>query len=131
MERDFASSQHCRLPNKFTSNHRNKSTNTLFPSLSTGKKADFVQRLQDSDAGSAGAQPAVTGEDEIDWDDEPALEAATKATTEPAADALAAGGIGEIPNPQNVPNQIPAIDPAATDELSVDPPVVVSELPEL
>lgn len=97
-----------------------------------GKKADLVKRLEDYDASSTSAPAKPAMDDEIDWDDEPAADVDTKAavaaaTTEPAADALAAGGIGEIPNPQAVPNQIPVIDPAKTDELSVDPPAPAPE----
>ncbi|KAK3048591.1 hypothetical protein LTR09_010086 [Extremus antarcticus] len=88
----------------------------------TGKKADLVKRLEDNDASSASA-PATNAagiDDEIDWDDEPATETAKAATTQPAADALAAGGVGvEIPNPQKVPNQVVAEDPAQTDDLTV------------
>ena len=99
----------------------------------TGKKADLVKRLEDYDASggasTAAAKPAI--EDEIDWDDEPATETAKAATTEPAADALAAGGVGvEFPNPQDVPNQIPAEDPAETDDLTVDPPAPEPKEPE-
>lgn len=71
----------------------------------TGKKADLVKRLEDYDAkgasasASAPAKPAAN-EDEIDWDDE-----AKAATTEPAAAAIAAGGVGEVANPLAVPNQ--------------------------
>lgn len=88
----------------------------------TGKKADLVKRLEDNDASSASA-PATNAagiDDEIDWDDEPATETAKAATTQPAADALAAGGVGvEIPNPQKVPNQVVAENPAQTDDLTV------------
>lgn len=91
----------------------------------TGKKADLVKRLEEHDAKSATtaapAKPAAK-EDEIDWDDEPATETAKSATTKAAANAIAAGGIGEVSNPQAVPNQEAAIDPAKTDDLSVDPP---------
>ena len=87
----------------------------------TGKKADLVKRLEDHDATSsapAASKPAL--EDEIDWDDEPATEIAKVATTEPAADALAAGGVGvQVPNPQAVPNQVAAEDPAQTNDLTV------------
>ena len=88
----------------------------------TGKKADLVKRLEDFDTqGGDAVQPVI--EDEIDWDDEPAADTAKAATSIPAADAIAAGGVGvEVPNPQAVPNQIPAVDPAQTDDLSVDPP---------
>lgn len=81
----------------------------------TGKKADLIKRLQESDA------PAKTAEDEIDWDDEPAA-AASKATTEAAAVAIAAGGQGQPPNPQAVPNQQADIDPSQTDDLTVIKP---------
>jgi SAP domain-containing ribonucleoprotein len=81
----------------------------------TGKKADLIKRLQESDA------PAKT-EDEIDWDDEPAAAAASKATTEAAAVAIAAGGQGQPPNPQAVPNQQADIDPSQTDDLTVIQP---------
>lgn len=90
----------------------------------TGKKADLVKRLEDADAkptdqtsGQATAKPAT--EDEIDWDDEPATEAAA-ATTEPAAAAIAAGGTGQPKNPQAVPNQQAAQDPSKADDLKVE-----------
>lgn len=89
----------------------------------SGKKADLVKRLEDHDASGAGPAPAPiksVADDEIDWDDEPAMDAAKSATTQPAADAIAAGGVGvEVPNPQAVPNQIVAEDPAQTNDLSV------------
>jgi SAP domain-containing ribonucleoprotein len=85
----------------------------------TGKKADLVKRLEEYDTKSGSAdKPAI--EDEIDWDDEPATETAKAATTQPAADAVAAGGVGvEVPNPQAVPNQVAAEDPSTTDDLTV------------
>ena len=85
----------------------------------TGKKADLVKRLEEHDASSAApaAKPAV--EDEIDWDDEPATETAKAATTESAATAIAAGGTGQPPNPQAVPNQQVAEDPSKADDLTV------------
>ncbi|EMC94630.1 hypothetical protein BAUCODRAFT_554568 [Baudoinia panamericana UAMH 10762] len=91
----------------------------------TGKKADFVKRLEDDDAkqsitgpaSAASAKPPI--EDEIDWDDEPANDTAKAATTTQAAKAIAAGGIGEVPNPVAVPNQVLAEDPAKTDDLTV------------
>jgi SAP domain-containing ribonucleoprotein len=87
----------------------------------TGKKADLVKRLQDHDAQGAStpAAPKPAIEDEIDWDDEPATETAKAATSEPAANAVAAGGVGEVANPQAVPNQVPAVDPSKTDDLTV------------
>lgn len=91
----------------------------------TGKKADLVKRLEEHDAKSAAGAAAPkpeTNEDEIDWDEEPATETAKAATTEASANAIAAGGQGEVPNPQAVPNQEAAIDPAKTDELDVAPP---------
>jgi SAP domain-containing ribonucleoprotein len=89
----------------------------------TGKKAELVKRLEDYDASQPSTAPAAVkpvAEDEIDWDDEPAMEAARSATTQPAADAIAAGGIGvEVPNPQAIPNQVVAEDPAQSNDLSV------------
>lgn len=88
----------------------------------TGKKADLVKRLEEYDAKqttSAASEAPAAQEDEIDWDDEPATETAKAATTEPAANAIAAGGQGEVKNPQAVPNQEAAIDPAQTDDLKV------------
>jgi len=91
----------------------------------TGKKADFVKRLEEYDAAqstsstkpAASAKPAI--EDEIDWDDEPATETTKAATTEPAADAIAAGGVGEVKNPVAVPNQTLVEDPTTENELTV------------
>lgn len=86
----------------------------------SGKKADLVKRLEDYDASGAGSTVKPVAEDEIDWDDEPAADAAKSATTQPAADAIAAGGMGvEVPNPQAVPNQVVAEDPAQSNDLSV------------
>ncbi|KXL42112.1 hypothetical protein M433DRAFT_146124 [Acidomyces richmondensis BFW] len=85
-----------------------------------GKKADFVKRLEDYDAkqtSSTAANPPI--EDEIDWDDEPATEAAKSAATEPAAEALKAGGVGNVNNPVAVPNQELAEEPGKTDDLAV------------
>lgn len=99
---------------------------------SGGKKADMVDRLTKDDEKSTGAAPvetksAVNAEDEIDWDDE-GDEAATSTakTTEPvtsnAETIEKAGGLGQPPNPQAVPNQVADIDPAQTDDLTVQPP---------
>lgn len=89
----------------------------------TGKKADLVKRLEDYDTAGTGSAPAATkaaADDEIDWDDEPAMETAKSATTQSAADAIAAGGVGvEVLNPQAVPNQIIAEDPAQSNDLTV------------
>ncbi|KAI5370712.1 hypothetical protein Slin15195_G015850 [Septoria linicola] len=101
----------------------------------SGKKAELVKRLEDYDAKQnteAPAEKPAANEDEIDWDDEPATEAAKTATTEAAATAIAAGGQGPVDNPQDVPNQEAAIDPAQTDDLKVaagptDAPAVDTE----
>ncbi|KAK4545445.1 hypothetical protein LTR36_002795 [Oleoguttula mirabilis] len=96
----------------------------------TGKKADFVKRLEEYDSAQSTSTTTTTAppvtkpalEDEIDWDDEPATETAGTATTttEPAADAIAAaGGIGEVANPVAVPNQTLVEDPATTNDLTV------------
>ena len=86
----------------------------------SGKKADLVKRLEDYDATGAGSAVKPVADDEIDWDDEPAADAAKSATTQPAADAIAAGGVGVgVPNPQAVPNQIVAEDPSQSNDLDV------------
>ena len=90
----------------------------------TGKKADFVKRLEEYDAQQGGASASAPAakpalEDEIDWDDEPATEAAKGATSEQAADAIAAGGLGRAQNPADVPNQTVVEDPTTTDDLTV------------
>lgn len=59
------------------------------------------------------AAPAA-GEDEIDWDEDD-----NKATTAPAAAAVAAGGQGRVDNPVAVPNQKLDEDPAKTQDLKV------------
>ncbi|KAF2997364.1 hypothetical protein E8E13_004216 [Curvularia kusanoi] len=101
-----------------------------------GKKADMVDRLtKDDEKKSSGAAPAdakaaVNAEDEIDWDDdEPA-----KTAPAPAAEVTTneetvqkAGGEGQPANPQAVPNQATDIDPAKTDDLSVQPPMEGAE----
>ncbi|KAK4951310.1 hypothetical protein LTR10_010283 [Elasticomyces elasticus] len=89
----------------------------------SGKKADLCKRLEDYDTAQTSASATTTAkpaiEDEIDWDDEPATEIAKTATTTQAADAIAAGGIGEVNNPAEVPNQTVVEDPATTDDLTV------------
>ncbi|KAK3633796.1 hypothetical protein LTR56_015587 [Elasticomyces elasticus] len=89
----------------------------------SGKKADLCKRLEDYDTQQTSASATTTAkpaiEDEIDWDDEPATEIAKTATTTQAADAIAAGGIGEVNNPAEVPNQTVVEDPATTDDLTV------------
>jgi len=82
----------------------------------TGKKDELIARLQESDAKPTTTTTA-TAEDEIDWDDETPT---TSVPNPPAAAALAAGGKGQIANPTAVPNQVPAIDPAKTDDLTVE-----------
>ena len=100
----------------------------------TGKKADMVARLQDDDktkSSTTGATPVTnttaTADDVIDWDDDKDAAApptkttttdAAPASTEPAAAAIAAGGITRVDNPVDVPNQVPAIDPSQTSDLT-------------
>ncbi|KAJ8116599.1 hypothetical protein OPT61_g2005 [Boeremia exigua] len=102
-----------------------------------GKKADMVDRLikddekTSSNAAPADPKPAVNAEDEIDWDDdEPAKAAPASAeqvtTNEETVEK--AGGEGQPPNPQAVPNQVADIDPAKTDDLSVQPPAEAAEI---
>lgn len=93
----------------------------------TGKKAEMVERLQKDDEKSA-SKSAAGAEDEIDWDDE--VEEAAAAPVAPTEEPVTtneetvanAGGKGQPPNPQAVPNQVADINPAATDDLSVQPP---------
>ena len=97
-----------------------------------GKKADMVDRLTKDDEAkaSSGAAPAANAEDEIDWDDdEPAktAPAAAEEVTTNAETVEKAGGEGQPPNPQAVPNQVADIDPAKTDDLSVQPPAEGAE----
>ncbi|KAI4102992.1 MAG: hypothetical protein L6R37_004074 [Teloschistes peruensis] len=105
----------------------------------TGKKAELIARLQQSDKGNASSKPASTKEippeDEIDWDDDAVIPEETPATTKKsdasipaktattpaAATAIAAGGQGQAPNPAAVPNQIPTDEPFKTDDLTVKP----------
>ncbi|KAH7405938.1 hypothetical protein DE146DRAFT_428623 [Phaeosphaeria sp. MPI-PUGE-AT-0046c] len=103
---------------------------------SGGKKADMVDRLTKDDeknSASATTKPsAVNAEDEIDWDDDGEDAAAAPPTTVAAAasnDATVenAGGEGQPPNPQAVPNQTADIDPAQTDDLTVQPPAEEAE----
>jgi SAP domain-containing ribonucleoprotein len=96
----------------------------------------MVDRLtKDDEKKSSGAAPAdakaaVNAEDEIDWDDdEPAKTApapAAKVTTNEET-VQKAGGEGQPANPQAVPNQATDIDPAKTDDLSVQPPTEGAE----
>ncbi|KAF1975414.1 hypothetical protein BU23DRAFT_73102 [Bimuria novae-zelandiae CBS 107.79] len=105
-----------------------------------GKKAEMVDRLTKDDekkpTDAAPAQASAHPEDEIDWDDEDATADASKGdkpaetsvppsavVTEPdAVTKTKAGGTGQPPNPQTVPNQKADIDPSKTDDLSVKPP---------
>ncbi|EUC48048.1 hypothetical protein COCMIDRAFT_88423 [Bipolaris oryzae ATCC 44560] len=94
----------------------------------TGKKAEMVERLQKDDE-KASAKPAAGAEDEIDWDDDEAAAAPAPATAAPAETVTSnketvekAGGEGQPPNPQAVPNQVADIDPAKTDDLTADAP---------
>lgn len=97
-----------------------------------GKKADMVDRLvKDDEKKSPGGAPAdskpdVNAEDEIDWDDDEPAKAAPVTTEEVTTNkdtVEKAGGEGQPPNPQAVANQVADIDPAKTDDLSVQPPV--------
>ncbi|KAJ4409606.1 hypothetical protein N0V91_002527 [Didymella pomorum] len=101
-----------------------------------GKKADMVERLtKDDEKKSSGAapadpKPAVNAEDEIDWDDDEPAKAASAAAEEVTTNKETvekAGGEGQPPNPQAVPNQVADIDPAKTDDLSVQPPAEGTE----
>lgn len=107
-----------------------------------GKKADMVERLtkndSDKSSGSAAVPSKIDAEDEIDWDDEGEEGTAEAAKPAPAASAkpetaapaatteteivAKAGGVGEVGNPQEVPNQKADVDPATTDDLSVKAP---------
>ena len=60
------------------------------------------------------AASAPTADDEIDWDEDD-----SKATTAPAAAAIAAGGKGPVANPVAVPNQKLDADPAKTNDLKI------------
>ncbi len=107
----------------------------------TGKKAEMVARLIDSDRpkkdSSSSKPPPTTDaasilssskpteeEDLIDDgnDDEDITLDLPIATTAPAAAALAAGGLSRIKNPTAVPNQISAIDPSKTNDLNATKP---------
>ncbi|KAK3044739.1 hypothetical protein LTS18_000486 [Coniosporium uncinatum] len=102
----------------------------------TGKKADLVSRLQEDDgkqstdpgaATGADAPVAATAEDEIDWnDDEPPKPA--EATSEPAAAAMAAGGVGRVENPTAVPNQVVDATDINNADTTVHPPAETEEV---
>ncbi|KAL9600203.1 MAG: hypothetical protein Q9219_003346 [cf. Caloplaca sp. 3 TL-2023] len=118
----------------------------------TGKKAELIARLQQSDKDSAVTpttsaitKPTTTtttdipAEDEIDWDDDAvAPEIATtnvtgldvpakSATTPAAATAIAAGGKGQAANPAAVPNQVPTDEPFKSDDITVKAPAASIE----
>jgi SAP domain-containing ribonucleoprotein len=98
---------------------------------SAGKKADMVDRLvKDDEKNSAATETkaAVDAEDEIDWDDDGDEAAPTTAPVTSNEQTIEnAGGEGQPPNPQAVPNQIADIDPAQTDDLTVQPPAEAAE----
>ena len=92
----------------------------------TGKKAELVARLQESDAQS-GAAPtpssapkADVADDVIDWEDDEVPAEGTKPSTDTGAAAIAAGGKGQVSNPAAVPNQQLGDNPAATSDLKVE-----------
>ena len=85
----------------------------------TGKKADLIARLQQSDTEQAAKSKSAASagaEDEIDWEDDAAAAEPTGAA------AIAAGGLGQPANPTVVPNQVVDTDPSKTNDLTVDPP---------
>lgn len=107
----------------------------------TGKKSDLIERLTKDDEKkaepTASAPAKIHPEDEIDWDDEEEASADAPKTTSAPSEKIEskttvpasepevvakAGGTGQPPNPQAVPNQKADIDPSATDDLSVKPP---------
>ncbi|KAL9611466.1 MAG: hypothetical protein Q9167_003903 [Letrouitia subvulpina] len=99
----------------------------------TGKKAELIARLQQSDKEAAAApvsKPSIPAEDEIDWeDDNLALETSQPAALIPpdsasvptAATAIAAGGQGQVANPAAVPNQAPTAEPFQSNDIAVNP----------
>ncbi|KAL8820324.1 MAG: hypothetical protein Q9223_001432 [Gallowayella weberi] len=111
----------------------------------TGKKAELVARLQQSDKDAAAVKPPpsskpstsktdIPPEDEIDWDDDaiaPEIPTtntsntdipAKSASTPAAAVAIAAGGQGQSANPAAVPNQIPTSEPFNPSDITVKAP---------
>ncbi|KAI4217035.1 MAG: hypothetical protein LQ351_000343 [Letrouitia transgressa] len=97
----------------------------------TGKKAELIARLQQSDREAAAApasKPSIPAEDEIDWeDDNLTLETAASippnsASVPAAATAIAAGGQGKVSNPAAVPNQVPTAEPFESNDIAVNPP---------
>ncbi|KAI4164327.1 MAG: hypothetical protein LQ342_001973 [Letrouitia transgressa] len=97
----------------------------------TGKKAELIARLQQSDKEAAAApasKPSIPAEDEIDWeDDNLPLETAASippnsASVPAAATAIAAGGQGQVTNPAAVPNQVPTAEPFESNDIAVNPP---------
>ena len=96
----------------------------------TGKKADLIARIVEDDKkhGSSITKlcAPAPNEDEIDWEDDGATATAKSMipppATEPGAAAIAAGGQGPVPNPTIVPNQMVAVNPASTSDLTVIKP---------
>ncbi|KAL8939309.1 MAG: hypothetical protein Q9216_003427 [Gyalolechia sp. 2 TL-2023] len=112
----------------------------------TGKKADLVARLLQSDSDTTTASSPskqvganISAEDEIDWDDDAIVPeiatinassqdvSAKSATTPAAAAAIAAGGKGQSLNPTAVPNQIPTAEPFKSDDIIVKAPGEIVE----
>ncbi|KAI6716227.1 hypothetical protein PZA11_002136 [Diplocarpon coronariae] len=86
----------------------------------SGNKADLIARLQDDDAKKNDAVAASgAGEDEIDWDED---DNKAETPTAPAAVPAAGAGAGPATTPIAVPNQVPAIDPSTTTDLTVKQP---------
>ena len=93
----------------------------------TGKKADLIARLQQSDTEQAAKSNSAANagaEDEIDWEDDAAAAEPTGAA------AIAAGGLGQPANPTVVPNQVVDTDPSKTNDLTVNPPASSSTTDE-
>lgn len=98
----------------------------------SGKKADLIARLQESDKASSTkpaaeavaatekpSKEAAATEEVIDWEDDGGDEAAAKPTSKAGAAIMAAGGKGAVANPTAVPNQKVDVDPSTTDDLTV------------
>ncbi|KAF2210944.1 hypothetical protein CERZMDRAFT_99114 [Cercospora zeae-maydis SCOH1-5] len=90
----------------------------------SGKKADLVKRLEESDAkhnstSDTPAEKSATNEDEIDWDDEPAAD-----TTKPAAIQVTATN-GASANQGSV--EAPAKESDGTDEKAAEEAVAAGD----
>ncbi|MCJ1438341.1 hypothetical protein MMC27_007729 [Xylographa pallens] len=114
--------------------HKNAELEQLLRARSlphTGKKADLIARLVQDDsekappsASAPSSGPGIAADDEIDWDDD-AAKGPAPSTETPALPPLPAhAGAGRAANPLAVPNQVPAIDPAATHDLTVTQPSI-------